>query len=770
MKNQLLLGSALLALMVATTAFADTAPVSDGVEVDEVVVVAKGQTRAIQTIKGSDLQAPVSGTSVLKVVDKLPGVSFQSADPFGAYEWSTRISIRGFNQNQLGFTLDGVPLGDMSYSNHNGLHISRAITQENLGRVELAQGSGSLSTASTSNLGGTLQFFSRNPSDKMSGELDVTGGSNKTQRVFARFETGEIAQLGGLKAYVSALNADTVKWRTGQGHQKQRQYDFKAVLPIGQGNLTGFYTRSERREADYQDLSLEMIGRLGDRFDNFSPNWGAAIAAATAYNTGKPLPAPLQTIDDAYYAGAGIRNDDLYGATLNLPINTMIRFEGTAYAHKNRGQGLWYTPYLASPGYGMAGSDAAPLSIRTTEYDIDRQGVTGAVIFTLADHQIKLGGWYENNDFHNARRFYAETLNKSRNELDFQSNWFFTQWDYKFNTETVVGYVQDSWKILPNLKLDYGFKAMSVQNKVNTIAFTPAYNKDGSIKQSGKIAGTIKAEKSFLPQIGAVYEVQKGLEVFGSYSENMRAYVASATDGPFSVLDQDSLTYLTSKVKPEQSKTFEGGLRYQNNDYQVSATVYHVDFSNRLLAIQQGSAIQGKPPIIQNVGSVETNGIELAGQYRLPLGFSIYGAYTYNNSEYQDNVVDRDGKVVMNTKGKTVVNTPENLFKGELRYRSEGLWASLGTSYTGDRYYTYENIGGKVKASIITDLAIGYNFSGSTLLNGLSVQANVTNLFDNHYISTIGSAGFAQIDPTNTNATVLPGAPRQIFFSVKKAF
>ena len=37
------------------------------------------------------------------------------------------INIRGFNQNQLGFTLDGVPLGDMSYGNTNGLHISRAI-------------------------------------------------------------------------------------------------------------------------------------------------------------------------------------------------------------------------------------------------------------------------------------------------------------------------------------------------------------------------------------------------------------------------------------------------------------------------------------------------------------------------------------------------------------------------------------------------------------------------------------------------------------------
>jgi hypothetical protein len=54
--------------------------------------------------------------------------------------------VRGFNENQLGFTLDGVPLGDMSYGNHNGLHISRAVPSEDVGRVSLSQGAGALST------------------------------------------------------------------------------------------------------------------------------------------------------------------------------------------------------------------------------------------------------------------------------------------------------------------------------------------------------------------------------------------------------------------------------------------------------------------------------------------------------------------------------------------------------------------------------------------------------------------------------------------------
>ena len=131
----------------------------------DVVVLGFGQSRQVQTVTAADLDRLTPGTSPLKAISKLPGVNFQSADPFGAYEWSTKISLRGFNQNQLGFTLDGVPLGDMSYGPTNGLHISRAIISENIASTSVAQGAGALGTASTSNLGGTIQFTSRTPSD-----------------------------------------------------------------------------------------------------------------------------------------------------------------------------------------------------------------------------------------------------------------------------------------------------------------------------------------------------------------------------------------------------------------------------------------------------------------------------------------------------------------------------------------------------------------------------------------------------------------------------
>jgi len=97
-----------------------------------------GQIRQVAEVGAADIAQLTPGSSAFKAIEKLPGVNFQSADAFGVYEWSTRISLRGFNQNQLGVTLDGVPLGDMSYGNTNGLHISRAIISDNIGKVQVS--------------------------------------------------------------------------------------------------------------------------------------------------------------------------------------------------------------------------------------------------------------------------------------------------------------------------------------------------------------------------------------------------------------------------------------------------------------------------------------------------------------------------------------------------------------------------------------------------------------------------------------------------------
>jgi iron complex outermembrane receptor protein len=49
----------------------------------------------------------------------------------------------------------------------------------------------------------------------------------------------------------------------------------------------------------------------------------------------------------------------------------------------------------------------------------------------------------------------------------------------------------------------------------------------------------------------------------------------------------------------------------------------------------------------------------------------------------------------------------------------------------------------------------------------LEIQVNGTNLFDKRYVATIGSNGFGF---SGDNQTLLAGAPRQVFVTLKAGF
>src|SRR5690606_4424504 len=104
------IGASLTCLALANVAHAEEAIAESDASANEIVVYGKGETRQVQEISSEDIVTLVPGTSPLKAIEKLPSVNFQAADPFGNYEWSARVSIRSFNQNQLGFTFDGIPL------------------------------------------------------------------------------------------------------------------------------------------------------------------------------------------------------------------------------------------------------------------------------------------------------------------------------------------------------------------------------------------------------------------------------------------------------------------------------------------------------------------------------------------------------------------------------------------------------------------------------------------------------------------------------------
>jgi len=198
-----------------------------------------------------------------------------------------RISVRGFNQNQLGFTLDDIPLGDMSYGNWNGLHISRAIIDETSAalffrRHRLARDS--FEQQPGRNIHSTPPTLGQAQPD-----VEPDHRSWNMYRTYGRFESGLLG--GNTKFYISGAMNFADKWR-GHGDigQNYWQANGKLVHYVGNNGVLSIYADySNRREVDYQDDNKVWVQKLGYNWVNYG-NWGQAIQGGLCLRWRRQLP------------------------------------------------------------------------------------------------------------------------------------------------------------------------------------------------------------------------------------------------------------------------------------------------------------------------------------------------------------------------------------------------------------------------------------------------------------------------------------------------
>ncbi len=748
---------------------------------ETVVVTAPGEFRVEQELQAPALIEEAPGTSPIQSIAQLPSVNFQAADPYGSYEWAVRISVRGFNQNQLGFTLDDIPLGDMSYGNWNGLHISRAITDENVGRIVLSQGTGALETASTSNLGGTLQFYSADPSDTRSFQVNQAFGSWSAARTFARFESGLLPDH--TKFYLTGVYNLSDKWRGhGQIGQNYWQLNGKLVHYVGNnGVLSVFADVSDRREVDYQDVNKIWTQKLGYSWDNYG-NWAESVQAAYACDgfPGVSYPSPVNTLaanedpcDAGYYGGSGLRKDTIGGVSYKQALTDHLTFKITGYGHHDDGRGLWFTPYLPTYQNIYAPSVAtivSPISLRTSEYGINRAGFLTSLAYENGRNKVEGGVWFEGEKWNLARRFYATGATSPLHSLySFPSNPFYTQWEYVFNTTVYDIHLQDIYKVNDKLALSAGFKT---EETTTDGELSKTFQSSQGFTPGAYAQGSLTSGKPFLPQFGANYKLDKNNEIFGDAAYNVRSYQPGGYgfgNSPWGTT-QAAFDTLNSTLHPETSWTEEGGFRSSSKLYSAQASFFHVNFSNRLLAFANGKGIQGNPSLLNNVGGVTTNGIDGAVTFNLGSMFTLYNGATWNKSTFDSNVVTADGSCLytdvngncMSIKGKIMVDTPEGLYKTSLDWNKSGGFINLGADYMSTRYFTYTN-DGSVGGRFLAEFGAGYKREEVGAFKELKAQLNVYNLMNSAYYASMGTNGFVGSDPLSlADNTLQVGSPRTV--------
>lgn len=728
----------------------------------------RGETRGANSLGKRELQERSAGTSALKAVEKLPGVNVQSSDPWGQYEWANRVTMRGFQTQQIGQTFDGLPLGDMSYGNFNGLGIGRAVDPENLAGAGVAQGSGAIGTASANNLGGVIEYASDAPKGLQAMTLRQTVGAANTYRTTGRYDTGmhtsDDRAIGG---YLSFTRQDNDKWKGGgtpaspqndgilgrhglfrTGQTWQEQLNAKSVAFLGANKLTGYYAFSNRSEADYVDYSLARWNQSGRSWDQFS-DWSQARQFATT--AGQE--------DEAYWQSSlGARRDHLAYLRGEFALNEVTTVTLQPYLHRNKGNGDW-----TAPSYGASWSPD-PLYFRQTQYADDRKGTTGKITTKLAGNALEAGMWYESNGTTIRRPAWRLTAWQSGPEVNF-SNIIRLNFDRNADIGTRMAYVQNRNVLLDErVKITYGAKYLSVDaqfhsngNTLNAPSFGDPARPDFQVTATG----------NFLPQAGAVVLLNGTEQLFANYSENINQYPLSPQTGIYN-LSPAGFDYFKANVKPERASSVDFGVRTRRDQVEASLSTYFVNYRNRLVGIANCQLTAFCASVFANVGTVTTKGVEGLVVWKLIPSLSWSSSASYNmstiNEDYSSGTAT--GSKVIASRGKDAVDAPRLIANSALRYDDAHWITNIGARHVDRRYFTILN-DLSVPAYTVADAGLGYHLQNLGRARDLTLQLNVSNVFDASYLGPIGTGGFTV---SGDNQTLQAGARRLVFITLGTTF
>jgi iron complex outermembrane receptor protein len=783
-RNALFSATAMTLICVPTISMAQaaapisTAPQQDAAAaVGEVVVTAAKTTRSSVVIGGAEMQKILPGVNPLKAIETLPGVVFETADAWGNNEQNEVLFVHGFSTQQLGYTMDGVPLGDQQYGNYNGLSVARAVTSENVSRVDLSSGAGALGVASTSNLGGAIETYSRDPSNTFGADARETVGSYETTRTFLRIDTGE-SQYGN-SAYASFAHQDARAWDF-DGHQRGNQANFKFVHKDERGKLTLYADWQHKVEPNEDAINHgnQQTAAAATFIPYTRPFIYPNVDGCESYLTNGTPPAQYGSNFSNCFSAAQ-RNDVLGYIKYEYKLTSNLTWTNQVYEHYDFSRGIVagpinqaglpslfaaYYPNLLVGSATSAGSlsnlvnlfGGTGYEVRTTEYKINREGAISTLDWQLGDHQIELGGWYEHNEPTQHRVWYPfSSANNDLSPYDVPHGpSVFTQYAFQFFVNDYQLHLQDQWRILPNLLLQAGFKS-SLQNATDVVLTqqeNPAVIAAGSFPVQYP-TGTIDTNKWFLPQVGGVWDVTPHEQIFANAQQNLRQFIPYGAGSsffgfsPWSLGTQAAFNLFKSTVQPETSWTYELGVRTKRaldwgfvTGVEGQANVYHVDFSNRLLNVAPFNTINPAPAILVNVGGVTTNGADIGGTLHFGPHFQVYDSISYNKTTYNSNYssgVSNGAPVVVDTGGKQVPLEPDWLDKFIASTNFGPFEAQINGDYIGTRYVTYLN-DLSVNSTFVLGVEASYRFETlpASWLKTAKLSANITNLANTRGVST----------------------------------
>lgn len=664
------------------------------------------------TITGEALKQRPATNNAVQLLSSVPGVHVTSSDAAGLAD--ANFTMRGFNSDQIGFTVDGAPVND---SGNFAIYPTELGDIENLQQIFVTQGSTDTDAPHIGASGGNIGLVTMLPTREFGAYIEQIVGNNRLNKEFVRINTGEHdVGIGKMRTWFSASHTGENKWRE-PGSLRTNRFEMKSVLDINPDNSLDFTFKYNHQDND-----------------QFSSLTKAQYQAGNALYTNSLL------------GSNGKVNTNYYQFHQNPFENYLAVLNGKFKLADNLQ--LIINPYFwYGNGGGSSGQIGFPAGALTTQtlpsgsrtdafYKISntvtyRPGITTILKTSLGANDLSLGYWMERSRQMQTGPFIPIDQSGSPSDSWGQSNGLM---DKNGNIVQASGRNRYTTTISQKLFLQDSV----IFNDQFSVLAGVAYD---HVRRSGDDYGTlantkgqdVKASKDyqeFLPSIGLKYQMDQRNSTFYNLTHTFRA-PQNYTLYDFTVLPNGNVTRKADQM-PETSWSQELGWRYTAERAAFGATLFYISFSNRMAQVvdTDGTSFNF------NVGNVVNKGFELEASYALSKTLNVHSAYSFTSAIQQDNFVTNG--VSLPTQGKQFTNTPRQMLSASLGYDDKRFFSTLTGKYTSSVYGDMTN-NERIGGFTLFDVSAGYRFEKIGFMKGATITLSGLNLFNKQYLAAVNS-------------------------------
>jgi iron complex outermembrane receptor protein len=722
--------------------------------------------KARSSVTKAELEKTRSSGNPFQALALLPGVNSSSYDATGLFGGSLRV--RGFNSDQMGFTVNGAPVND---SGSFSVYPAEYVDSENLCSLYVTQGAADTDSPHVGASGGNVGLVSCAPEDKQRVRVGISAGQLGFTRDFIRADTGK---LGDFKGFVSISKSYVRKWK-GTGIADREHIDAGAEYDLGGGNLLSaslLYNRAINN--NFLALTPAQFAQYG-YYTDFSPTPPSHLTPVkgTAQNETSVASPTLPTAAYFNYALNPFQNY-LLSAKASFVLSQAARLSIQPYFWYGYGTGgTQQTSVQESSGSTMLHGGIADINgdgdtldkvlvYRGSVTQTGRPGVSAQVSYALDDQDIVFGVWAERA--HHRQTQPGTTVDSSghagdiwlrTNLLKYADGTTYQGRNWVTVSTAASAFVQDNITLLDNtLKITPALSLRTIERDFTNIA------------NSGSGGGAdYKINKTYtepLPSLALSLQATSRVQVFASATKSFRVpsnfeygYLGQGVTYVNGVGTATGLAAVT--VKPEVAINMDLGARYRGDLFTASATAFLNKFRDRIASSYD--PVQATTHD-WNVGRSTTKGLELEAGTVPFHGYSAYASATYTRSTLEDDMI-ASATTSYATAGKQFPDSPKGMASLSLQYAEGPALINVSGKYQSSRFLTLVN--DQAIAGYTTyDLNAAYKLPNlfGNLFKDPVIRLNVSNLFDKKgFEANSGSGSNVGITAAN-NPTVYALAPR----------